>query len=258
MELGIKGKRALVTGAGRGIGRAIALALSKEGAKVAVVSRTLSDIMTVFTDMGGSPKGHWSLALDLEADTGPERLLSMLEEVDFGPVDILVNNLGGTLDIRDPFCPIEDWRRVMRVNFEVAVEFNRVLIPPMQERGWGRVVNIASTASVENSGPVTYCAAKAALAAYTKGFGRILAPDGVVMSAVLPGAVKTKGGSWELTEQERPEHYAKYVEERLPLKRFGTCEDIAGIVTFLCSDQAAFFQGSLVSVDGGQIRGHLV
>jgi 3-oxoacyl-[acyl-carrier protein] reductase len=258
MDLGIKGKRALVTGAGRGIGRAIALALAKEGAEVCVVARTGGDIQSIVDEMGGINAGHSGIFNDLEQPEGPNVLLTDMAMYIFGPVDIVVHNLGGTLGIRDPFCPIEDWRRVMRLNFEVAVELNQSLIPLMQERGWGRVVNIASTASVENNGPITYCAAKAALLAYSRGMGRILAPDGVVMSAVLPGTVLTEGGDWERNLKERPEHVKKYMEERLPLKRFGTPEEIAGIVTFLCSEQATFFQGAAVPVDGGQLRGYSI
>jgi 3-oxoacyl-[acyl-carrier protein] reductase len=128
----------------------------------------------------------------------------------------------------------------------------------MLEKKWGRIVHIASTASVENNGPITYCTAKAALAAYSRSFGRVLAPEGIVMSAVLPGAVLTEGGHWETAQKERPEHVEKYLAERLPLREFGTPEHISGIVAFLCSDQAGFFQGSVVPVDGGQIRGFLV
>ena len=258
MELGIEGKNALVTGAGRGIGRAIAKSLAKEGAKVAVFSRTESDIVSLVEEMGGTGCGHFGQPLDLEAEGSPHMLMTMLGEADFGPVDIAVHNLGGTLEIRDAFCSLDDWRRVFRINFEVAVELNLFLLPYMREQGWGRVVHIASTASVENNGPITYCAAKAALAAYSRSFGRVLAPDGVVMSAVLPGAVFTEGGAWDIAMKERPEAVATYKAERLPLREFGTPEHISGIVAFLCSEQADFFQGAIVPADGGQIRGYFI
>ena len=141
-----------------------------------------------------------------------------------------------------------------RFNFEVAVELDRLITPFMQERKWGRVVHIASTASMENNGPVTYCAVKAALLAYSRSMARILAPTGVVMSAVLPGAVMTEGGHWEKEMKEKPERVKKYLEERCPLGRFGKSEDIAAMVVFLSSNLAQFCQGSIVPVDGGQSR----
>ena len=258
MKLEIEGKRAIVTGAGRGIGRSIAKNLANEGVKVAVFSRSAPDIESLMDEMGGTSCGHYGGLLDLEHEGAPSGLITMLNEADFGLVDIVVHNLGGTLDIKNPFCSVEDWRRVFRINFEVAVELNLYLLPHMQEQKWGRVVHIASTAAVENSGPITYCSAKAALAAYSKSFGRILAPDGVVMTAVLPGAILNEGSGWDITSRERPEYYAQYIEERLPRKQFGTPDQISGIVTFLCSEQADLFQGSIIPVDGGQTRGFFV
>ena len=257
MELGLTGKRALVTGAGRGIGRAIAQSLAREGARVAVFSRTESDIVSFLADMGGKERGHYGQPLDLELEDSPGSLSKSLER-NFGPIDIIVHNLGTTLDITDPFCSLEEWRRVWRVNMEVALELNLLLVPHMREQRWGRVVHIGSTGSVENNGPITYCTVKAALAAYSRSLGRVLAPDGVVVTAVLPGAVYTDGGYWEKALEERPEHVAKYLAERCPLHKFGTPDEIAHMVTFLCSDLASFLQGSIVPVDGGQVRGYFV
>lgn len=255
MDLGIRGRRALVTGAGRGIGRAISISLASEGAAVAVASRTASDIESLVGELKTVSDGHFGVAMDLTPADAPSELMARLKQASFGPIDIVVHNLGGTLDVKDPLCSLEDWRKVWRMNIEVAIELNLLLVPAMQKQKWGRVVHIASTASVENNGPITYCTAKAALAAYSRSLGRVLAPDGVVMTAVLPGAIATDGGYWEEVLKERPEHAAKYLAERCPLGRFGVSEDIGGIVAFLCSEQAGFFQGSVVQVDGGQIRG---
>ena len=258
MELGLEGHHALVTGAGRGIGKAISQSLAREGALVAVVSRTASDIDQLVEQIGGKGKGHSGTAMDLLPEGAPLQLVKSLESEGFGPIDIVVHNLGGTLDITDAFCSLEDWRKVWRFNIEVAIELNLHLLPPMRERKWGRVVHIGSTASVENNGPVTYCTAKAGLVAYTRCLGRVVAADGVVVSAVLPGLVLTEEGYWEKALGERPEHVAKYLAERTPLHKFGSPDDISEIVTFLCSEKAVFFQGSVVPVDGGQIRGYFV
>ena len=256
MELGLKGKRALVTGGSRGIGSAIAQALAGEGVRVAVVARTASDINKVIDQMGGKSQGHVGIALDLMPHSAVKDLMKNFTNESFGPIDIIVHNLGGAFDIRDPFCSVEDWRRMYRLNFEIAVELNRVLIPQMQKNKWGRVVHISSIAAMENQGPVTYCAIKAALTAYTRSMGGVVAPDGVVVSAVLPGAVFTEKGYWDITSKENPEHVRKYLTERQRIGRFGRPEEIADYVTYLCSMKASFNTGSIIPIDGGQGRGY--
>lgn len=255
MELGIRGKRALVTGGGRGIGRAIALALANEGVHVAVAARTQVDIEKTVREMGGTNSGHFGISTDLTENDGPRKLVGILHEK-FGELSIVVHNLGGTLNIKDPFCSVEDWRRVYRINFEVAVELNTLLVPAMQKRNWGRVVHISSIAAMENQGPVTYCSMKAALTAYTRSFGGVVAPDGVVVSAVLPGAVFTEKGYWDLASQRDPKHVEKFLTERQRIGRFGEPEEIGNYVAFLCSELASFNTGSIIPIDGGQGRGY--
>lgn len=254
MELGLEGRRALVTGAGRGIGRSVALCLAKEGARVAVVSRTEADLEDLVQKMGGAARGHASISMDLMPNGAPEQLVARLRQSAFDPIEIIVHNLGGTLEVRDPFCSIEDWRRVWRFNFEVAVELNRLLIPSMQQRRWGRIVHVSSIASLENQGPVTYCAVKASLTAYTRSLGRLLSPEGIIMTAVLPGAIMTEQGYWDVALKERPEHVKKFLEDRMASHRFGAPDEIGQPVAFLCSEQASFFVGSIVPIDGGQGR----
>ena len=254
MEFGLEGKRALVTGAGRGIGRSIAQCLAREGAHVAVVSRTASDIEKLVAEMGGAALGHCGVPMDLVPEGAPGKLVDSLKRANFGPIDIVVHNLGGTLNITDPLCSVDDWRRVWRFNLEIAIELNLLLVPPMRERQWGRIVHISSISAMENHGPVTYCAAKAALTAYTRSMGRVLSPDGIVVTAVLPGAVFTEGGYWDIASRERPEHVQKYLVERMAIHRFGEVDEIGNAVAFLCSDKASFFIGSIVPVDGGQGR----
>ena len=180
----------------------------------------------------------------------------MLKLEKFGPIDIVVHNAGGTLDISNPFCSMEDWRKVYRFNFELAIELNGMILPGMQKRKWGRAVHISSISAMENHGPVTYCAMKAALTAYTRSMGGVVAPDGVVMSAVLPGAVFTEKGYWDWASQNRPDHVQKYLTERQRIGRFGRPDEIGNFVAYLCSDLASFNTGSIVPVDGGQGRGY--
>lgn len=257
MDLGISNKKALVTGTGKGIGYGIAVALAREGVKVAAVSSTQEKLDDLMQEIGGEQVGHYAMASDLLLEGAPAEVMEELE-ASFGKIDILVNNLGGTMNITNPFCPLADWRKIYRMNLEVAVEFTNLVLPYMKARGWGRIINISSTSGMENNGPVTYCAMKAAIIAYAHGLGRVLAKDGVVVSTVLPGAVYTEGGYWDYALRENPEHVKMYLENRCPQGSFGDIDDIGSMVAYLASEQAKFCQGAVVPVDGGQSRHYFV
>lgn len=238
MDLGIKGKAALVTGGAHGIGQAIVRVLREEGANVAYTCR-------------GEPSDNMGLQSDLQV-TQDAFWLAVMRRLGGAP-SILVNNAGSTLGMQDPYAGIDEWRPVMRLNFEIPVELSTTCIPYMRATGWGRIVNISSCSGMENRGPVAFSAAKAALTAYTRGMGRILAGEapGVVMTCVFPGIVQTDGGHWDKVLRERPEHAERYLANESALKRFGRPEEIAPMVTFLCSEQASFMHGALVPVDAG-------
>ena len=253
MELGIKGKKALVTGGATGIGKAIALDLAKEGVSVAVTSRRQDDLDAALKEMGGHEAGHYAVLTDLINEGAPDALAKDIHE-NFGEIDIVVNNVGSTLDITDPHCPISDWRKVFRLNLEVHIEINNLFIPHMKEQKWGRIVNVSAGSAMENNGPVTYCSIKASLTAYSRCMGRVLAPENIVMSALQPGVVFTERGHWAEVMKARPEHAEKYLKERTRLQRFGRPDEISPMVVFLCSEMASFCQGSIVPVDGGQAK----
>jgi len=248
MDLGIKGRKALVTGASRGLGRSIASCLAQEGVLVAVVARNEQFIQS-FLDQHG--KEHLGLVHDLMPEGNPTKMIDELQEK-LGFPDIVVHNVGGTLDITDPYCNLKDWQKIYRFNLEIAIEINLLLIPYMQRQKWGRVVHISSIAALENQGTVPYCSTKAALNAYTRSMGRFVAADGVNVSALLPGAVFTEGGYWDKTSKERPEHVDKYLNERMAIRRFGKPEEIGKFAALLCSEHASFIVGSSFLVDGGQ------
>jgi 3-oxoacyl-[acyl-carrier protein] reductase len=124
----------------------------------------------------------------------------------------------------------------------------------MQNKQWGRICHISSISALENQGPPSYCAAKLALNAYVRSVGRYVSSDNVIMTSVLPGAVLSEGGYWDIASKERPDHVAKYLEDRMAIKRFGTVEEISKAVVFLCSEHASFCVGSSLLIDGGQGR----
>lgn len=240
MNLGLDGKIALVTGGARGIGAGIVGALQAEGAHVVYTTRyapTLSD------------------GIQWDTQDAIELVLRIRERFDGRAPDIVVNNNGHTLGITDPHCDASDWQDVIDVNFGCAVRVSSACIPYMREREWGRIVNITSVAGLENSGPVTYCVAKAALTAYTHCMGRVLATEspGIVMSAVYPSVIKTEGGHWDRAD---PEHTIAYLNTRVPTKRFQTVDEFAGVVAFYCSEQASACHGAIVGADQGQSKNY--
>lgn len=256
MDLGLKGKKALITGAGRGIGRSASLCLAREGANIFAVSRTASQIKSLVKETGGADSGHFGIGMDLMQENAPAKLADKLKKSNFWPVDIVIHNIGGTLDVADPFCSIDEWRKVWRFNMEIAIELNLLLIPSMRKKKWGRIIHVSSISSMENHGPVSYCSAKAALTAYTRSIGRVLAPDGIVVTAVLPGAVLTGGGYWDIALKKHPKHVQKYLAERMAIHRLGMPDEIGNAIAFLCSKEASFFIGSIVPIDGGQGRSY--
>ena len=253
MDLGIVGKVALVTGAGRGIGAAICEALVKEGVKVIAVSRSSSGLEELKCNLGPSYESIHTIELDLSLEESLPKLFKQLQNNVVHP-DIIVNNLGGNLSFTDPLGPVSEWRQVMNVNVEVAIEINRHFIPLMQKNKWGRVCHISSIAALENQGPPSYCAAKAALNAYVRSLGRYVAADNVILTSLMPGAIFTKDGYWDIASKERPEHVKKYLDDRMAIKRFGSVEEISKLATFLCSEYASFCVGSAILADGGQGR----
>jgi 3-oxoacyl-[acyl-carrier protein] reductase len=253
MELGIAGKTALVTGASRGIGRATCIELANLGVNIVAVARNNSDLEKLNYEINQTIK-FTAIGLDLAE---PDNLSGLFRTIDSRniPIDIIVNNLGGNLNLTDPLGPYDEFEKVLYLNFGVAVEVNRNFIPKMQEKKWGRICHISSISALENQGPPQYSAAKAALNAYVRSVGRYLASDNVILNGVMPGAVLTEDGYWDIALKTRPEHVQNYLHTRMAIKRFGTLDEVTKVIAFLVSDFSSFMVGSMVLVDGGQGRG---
>ena len=213
MELGLHQKRCLVTGGCNGIGAEITKAFLREGAEV--VATTRAEPKDFISTIGKKYRENFSyIKAELSTDKG---IQDFIDNNHFN-YDILINNAGHTLNVKDPYCSIENWKRVMNLNFYSCVQLVNTVVPYMQDKEWGRIVNITSCAGLENSGPVTFTTAKASLTAYTRSMGRCLAIDspGVVMTAVYPGVIITPGGHWDEIIKNNPSHAEKYISERCP------------------------------------------
>jgi 3-oxoacyl-[acyl-carrier protein] reductase len=250
VDLGIDGRVALVMGASRGLGRAVAEALAREGTCVAIVSRKLDQAEHAAAEIGDGARGFAADA------TEPETLAALVADVEdaLGPIEILVTNTGGP-PVGDPLgLTSEQWETAYRSLVLAPLELIGAVAPGMRERGWGRIVNITSVAVREPiEGLVLSNSHRAAAVGLFKTLARQLAPDGVLLNSVAPGRIATdrlaelSGSSVEeLREAPQPD---------IPLGRLGTPEEFAAAVVFLCSQRASYVTGASLVVDGGLTRG---
>jgi 3-oxoacyl-[acyl-carrier protein] reductase len=236
---------AIVTGASRGIGRAIAARLAREGRHVVLVSRSagsLEEVRAGITDAGGS-------ASVLAVDVGDGAALAKgIEGVasEFGRIDILVNNAGITRDNLILRMSDEEWDEVIRVNLTSAFVAIRAASRPMMKGRFGRIVNIASTSGVVgNAGQSNYAAAKAGLIGLTKTVARELGSKGITANVVAPGFVET-----DMTAKLPPDLRDQYAAQ-VPVRRLGQADDIASAVSYVTADDAGYLTGQVICVDGG-------
>ena len=244
MDLGLEGRTALVTGASKGIGRGIAAELAREGAQVAISSRSRERIETAATEIGALPYVHDSADLDAAPDL-IERVQS-----DIGPIDVLVTNTGGPPPGPDPLgFSREQWEEAYRTLVLAPMALIERVVPGMGERGFGRVVAVASSA-VREPIPVLMLsnAHRTGLLAAFKTIARAVAGKGVTVNSVLPGRIATDRMIDTAGSREAAEEGAR---EQVPAGRMGTVEEMAAVATFLCSERASYVTGTAVLVDGG-------
>lgn len=238
-------RTALVTGASRGIGRACALALSAAGHHVVLAARQLDKLEAVAAEVREKGGQATVISLDLgSAENIRESMKALLAEV--GRVDILVNNAGITKDMLAMRMKQEDWEEVLRVNLTGSFLVTQAAMQGMIKERWGRIVNISSVVGqMGNAGQANYVASKAGMIGLTKTLAQELASRNITVNAVAPGFIETDMTS-VLNEQVKEKMLSL-----IPAKRFGTAEDIAGVVTFLASDAAAYLTGQVIGVNGG-------
>jgi 3-oxoacyl-[acyl-carrier protein] reductase len=249
MDLQLKGKTCLVTGASRGIGRGTAKVLAVEGCRVAVVARRanlLQELADEIEQAGGA--APVVIVEDLTAQGAAERIRNAVLG-SFGSLDILVNNAGGSRPVKWDASD-EEWREGMTLNFELVRALTVQFIPGMRERRWGRIINI--TGANEPPGVNIASVAKAALHNWAKGLSRELAPDGITVNCLPPGRIKSEQilGRLHPTEQNRK----AFIEANIPIGYFGEPEDMAYLIAFLASPLARYITGEIIHVDGGMHR----
>ena len=243
---------AIVTGAGRGIGQAIATRLASEGARVAIVSRTESNSQKAADAINAQfPDAAKPIALPYAVDVANRETVSEIAQkilADFGRVDILVNNAGLTRDGLAMRMSEEDWDVVLDTNLKGAFNFIQGVMRAMIKQRSGRIINISSVAGLMgNAGQANYAASKAGLLGLTKSLARELASRNITVNAVAPGFIAT-----DMTDV-LPDAVKNAVIPNIPLGKFGEVADIASAVAFLASPEAKYITGQCLTVDGGMV-----
>lgn len=248
---GLSGKTALVTGAGRGIGRATAVRLARDGARIAINFKG-NAAAAEETKRAVEAAGSAAILIqaDVSVDADADRLVKETLAFGDGRLDVVVNNAGITRDALLLRMSAEDWDAVLDLNLRGAFLVTKAALRPMMKQRGGRIVNVASISGVVgNAGQANYSAAKAGLIALTKTTAREMAARNITANAVAPGFVPT-----DLTSIV-PQNVQDAMLTQIPLGRFGTPEDVANAIAFLASDEAAYITGQVLIVDGGMVTG---
>jgi len=238
-----------VTGATKGIGLGIAQALAAEGVRVAVVARNQAEVVA------GQLHG-FGVAADLLTPDGCALAVDETER-NLGPIDIMINNFGARAGSSWNDSGPDEFERAFAGNVGVALRMTERVLPGMRQRGWGRVVVISSVWGREAGGAPAYNAAKAAENSLVRSLAREVAKDGVTVNAIAPGSILWEGGGWDRRQEQDPEGIAEYIRRDMPLGRFGTVDEVACVVAFVCSRQASLVNGACIPVDGGYSRSNL-
>lgn len=256
MKLGLEGKYALVTGGSHGIGKAIALALADEGCNVAICSRSKEKIDATIEDLKSRHVEYLGIQTDVLSPVDIKNCFDYMVN-NWGTIHILINNVGG--GGRWGSTVVEEtseevWIDVYNKNAMAAVRFTMLAIPYMREQKWGRVVTIASIYGREGGGRPWFNMAKSAEISLMKTLAMTsdLVRDGITFNTVAPGSIMIPNTGWEKEKEADPEGFKRMLEQRFPLKRMGTPEEVADVVAFICSEKASLLNGASIAVDGGE------
>lgn len=253
LDLGLTGKVAVVTGATRGIGRAIALRLAAEGAQVGICGRTAETIERTLAELRGLGVPAHGVVADVTQDGEVERFVDEVA-AQLGGVDLAVANVGGSSGGELLDSSTSDWTRTFDLNLFHAVRTIRASVPYMQARGGGSVVTIASISGWKPAPRAQYGAAKAGEIFLAGALAWELAASRIRVNTVSPGSIMFAGGGWDRVRATQPERFAAFEQREFPWQRLGTPEEVADVVVFLLSERAAWINGANIAVDGAQGR----
>ncbi len=238
----------LVTGASRGIGKAIATRLARDGYRTMLVARSAAELGAVIDGLSNPSLNHLGVAADLQTPGGRDAVLAATSDA---LPDCVVHNLGGSGGVTDFWAPIENYESVWELNVGIAHELNRVLAPQMVVRGKGRLIFVSTLAVRLAKGNAPYVVAKAGLDAYVRLIARELKDSGVVAAGVRPGAVRVPNRFLANIETSDPEQFQRWLRENNSGVQMADPSEIASVVAFLCSSDSSYLSGSIIDADGG-------
>lgn len=257
MDLGIKNKKVLITGASKGIGKEIAIQFAREGCQLILVARDELKLKTLLKKINNKKNSIY--VADLLLNGSPTKIAKEIIKK-YNNIDIIVHNVGGGLGIGNYLADIKEWEKVWKFNAGISIEMNNILLPSMLKKKWGRIINISSinsknggTASFTYGSAPAYSCSKAFLSMYTKTVGRELAKSNVVMSSVMPGPVASKGKYWDRLSKTNPSLVKKYLKNCHAIQRFANPSEIAPFVLMLASKYASYAATSEINIDGGSL-----
>ena len=251
MDLNLQDKVAIVTGGSRGIGRSIALGLAAEGCHVAICARGEQRLRQTEAELRERGVEALGVVADVTQGADIERLVAETT-ARFGRLHILVNNASASTRGDED----EAWDAAYQMNILAAARATRAVVPHMRSSGGGSIVHIASIWGREAGGTPTYNAMKAAMISHAKSMALELAPE-IRVNSIAPGSTAFPGGSWGRRLEDDPEGMRRFIEQNIPMGRFGRPEEIAAVAVFLCSDAASWVTGACINVDGGQTRSNI-
>lgn len=248
MDMQLKGRTALVTGASAGIGRGIALALAAEGVALAITARRVDRLREVAAEIAaaGGP-APVLIEQDMYAEDAAQRLASAAVQ-GLGRVDILVNNAGGSRSFKELHVSEAQWQEALTLNFHRPRQLADALIDQMIGNRWGRIINITGKSEPEHVNGA-FCA-KAGMHSWAKGLSRMVGQHGITVNCVPPGRIHSE----QIYRNYTPEYRQWQCENEIPMGRYGEPEDMANLVTFLASPRASYITGAVIPVDGGLRR----
>lgn len=248
MDLRLEGKRVLITGGSKGIGKGIAKAFAEEGANVGIAARNKLELLRTQKELGIQ-----IYQTDLAHSENREQLILDFVQ-DFNGIDILVNNMGASHGNSTLNTDPEIFMKAMELNFIAAVHLCQLSSRHMMDNKQGVIINISSIYGKEAGGAPSYNASKAALISFTKAFSTEVIEDNIRVVGIAPGAIFHPNEEWQRRLKQDPNFLEKYALAKIPAGRLGTTEEIGNVAVFLASDKASWIVGSTISVDGGQSR----
>lgn len=254
MELGIKNKTALITGASKGLGYYIATALAKEGCNIGFCARTKEDVNSALVQLKKLNVKVVGIVADVTNEHGIKDVYDETTNT-IGPIDILINNVGGSTGRTFDTTTDEDWQSTIDLNLISGIQLIRMCLPNMKENSWGRIINISSIYGREHGGGLTYMTTKSALISMSKHLAIDLASTGITVNTIAPGSIYFEGGRWDRFQKENtPEFVQDFIKNNLPMGKFGWPEPVADLAVFLSSQNADLITGTSINVDGGQSK----